>query len=350
MTKHPLRVRPDKVGSVCLPLKLRPYLTVSPELVAEEGVAVVGRVLTISRTYGELELTSGRPALLVPGDLVVGVLGARAALRGFCGRVPRQLSRGDTLFLLNKGGVIGESDGATVGLGEPIRLEAIGTPIRDGKVLRLQDYAMPPAERLPAKMPRVLVVAATCMHAGKTSAAGVVVHHLASRGLRVHAGKATGVAAQADLLSFIDNGAAKIASFVDVGLPSTCDHQDVPDVTRTLLAHLAEEEPDVIVLELGDGLMGSYGVDEIIEDQELLGAFSGALVAANDVIGAHAVATILREREVPVVAITGPATDNEAGRGRLAKLGFPAANIFQQARHLCALVDGALGFEAEVGA
>ncbi|MBW2730846.1 MAG: hypothetical protein JRH20_00550 [Deltaproteobacteria bacterium] len=347
MNKHALRVRPDKVGSVCLPLNLRPYLTVSPELVVEEGVAIVGRVLTISHTYGHLELTSGRPALLVPGDLVVGVLGARAALRGFCGRVPQRLTRGDTVFLLNKGGVIGESSGATVGLGEPIRLEVIGTPIRDGKPLRLLDYAITPVKQLPPKMPPVLVVAATCMHAGKTSAAGVVIHHLTSRGLCVHAGKATGVAAQGDLLSFIDNGAAKIASFVDVGLPSTCDHKDMPDVTRTLLAHLAEEDPDVIVLELGDGLMGAYGVDDIVEDAELLEAFTGALVAANDVIGGHAAANILQQRGVPVVAITGPATDNEAGRGRLALLGFPAANIFQQARKLCELVDISFGFEVE---
>ena len=83
MSEHLLRVRPDKVASVCLPFKLSPYLSVHPQPLTEEGAAVVARVLTVSPNYGNLELTSGRPAQLVPGDIIVGVLGARAALRGF---------------------------------------------------------------------------------------------------------------------------------------------------------------------------------------------------------------------------------------------------------------------------
>jgi CheY-like chemotaxis protein len=340
---HELRVRPDKVGSVCSPFSLRPYLSVSPDPVAEEGTAVVGRVLNVSRTYGKLELPSGRPALLVTGDLIVGALGNRAALRGFCGRVPKQLKKGDTLWLLNKGGVIGESDGATVGLGEPIRLEIIGTPMRDGRPLQLSDYGIPQASALPKKMPPVLLVIATCMNAGKTTAAGVAVHDLTTRGLRVHAGKATGVAALADLLSFADNGAVQTCSFLDAGLPSTCYHQDVPNVTRTLLSQLATEDPDVIVLELGDGLLGSYGVDDILDDKELVGCFTGALIAANDIIGGYSVARHLKERNIPVAALTGPATDNDAGRRKLAELGFNAANIFQQSAEVCRMVRETLG-------
>ena len=73
-----------------------------------------------------LELPSGRPSQLVPGDVIVGVLGDRAALRGFSGRVPESVENGDTLHLLNKGGVIGLSKGTMVGLGKPIELEEIG--------------------------------------------------------------------------------------------------------------------------------------------------------------------------------------------------------------------------------
>ncbi|MCB9556773.1 MAG: hypothetical protein H6707_11770 [Deltaproteobacteria bacterium] len=339
---HELRVRPDKIASVCTPFKLGPYLAVAPTPVAERGVAVVGRVLTVSAQYGHIELRSGRPAVLVPGDIIVGVLGARAALRGFCGDVPDAVERGDILWLLNKGGVIGKSAGATVGLGEPIQLEVIGTPVRDGKPLRLSDYAIKPAP-LPDPLPPVLVVGATCMHAGKTTAAGVITHHLTRRGIKVHAGKATGVAALADLMSFSDNGAVTTLSFVDAGLPSTCNYEDVPTTTRTLLAHLAQDNPDVIVLELGDGLLGAYGVDDIIADSGLTRTFRAAIVAANDIIGGLAASERLRAAGINVAAITGPATDNEAGRRKLAQLGFAAANTFHQPGELCTLVCNALG-------
>ena len=344
MTEHEeLRVRPDKFGSVCAPFEFGPYISVSPQLTAEEGVAVVGRVKNVSRTYGHLELRSGRPALLIPGDLIVGVLGNRAALRGFCGSVPERVERGDELWLLNKGGVIGESSGATVGLGEPIRLEAVGTPMRDGKPLRLRDYALELIATLPEPMPPVLMVAATCMHVGKTTAAGVVIRDLTSRGYRIHAGKATGVAAIADLLSFADNGAAQTLSFVDVGVPSTCGHEDVPEITRTLLALLTAEMPDAIVLELGDGLLGAYGVDAILDDAQLAACSSTALVAANDIIGGYSAATRLQECGISVAAITGPATDNRAGSDRLEALGFQAKNIFFQPTEVCALVRQGLG-------
>lgn len=343
MSQHELRVRPDKVGSVCSPFGLRPYLSVSPEPLAEEGAAVVGRVRSVAHAYSQIELPSGRPALLVPGDVVVGVLGARAALRGFCGRVPKTLARGDTLYLLNKGGVIGEASGATVGLGTPTELEILGTPMRNGKPLRLADYALPRAASLPEKLPPVLIVAATCMHAGKTTAAGVIVHHLMRSGLRVHVGKATGVAALADLLSMVDNGAAASCSFLDAGLPSTCFRQDVCEVTRTILVELAAEAPDVIVLELGDGLLGSYGVDQIIDDKELAGCFTAALIAANDIIGGYAVAQYLEARGIAVAAITGPATDNDAGRDKLRELGYATANVYQQPLELCRLARAALG-------
>ena len=337
-TPHELRLRPDKIGSVCSPFGLRPYLSVSPEPVAAEGVAVVGRVRSVAHSYDQIELPSGRTALLVPGDIVVGVLGSRAALRGFCGRVPETLRRGDTLYLLNKGGVVGSSAGATVGLGTPTELEIIGTPMRAGEPLRLGDYALAQASTLPESLPPVLLVAATCMHAGKTTAAGVIVHHLVGRGHRVHAGKATGVAALSDLLSLADNGAAATVSFLDAGLPSTCHRDDVPEVTRTILSELAAEAPDVIVVELGDGLLGSYGVEAILEDASLTAHFSGAVVAANDIIGGYAVGQHLEARGVPVCAITGPATDNDAGRQKLAELGFCAANVYQQPAELCAAV------------
>ncbi len=334
---HPLRIRPDKIGSVCIPFKLGPYLTVSPEGVAGLGVAIVCRVLTARQEYGYLELPSGRRAVLVPGDKIVGALGARAALRGFCGRVPEKVAVGDELCLLNQGGVIGTDEGRTVGLGVPIRLEVIGTPMKGDAPMRLADYAIPAVHKLPEHMPPVLMVAGTCMNAGKTTAAGVIIHRLRGKGLVVHAGKATGVACIKDLLEFADNGASQTLSFLDCGLPSTCYYGDVPGTTRTLLATLAAGEPDVIVLELGDGLLGSYGVDDLLACPDIARSSYGAVLAANDIIGGWAAAERLKGFGIKALVITGPATDNLAGTAKLEQLGYAAANIFREPERVCEL-------------
>ncbi len=337
-----LRLRPHKVGSVCLPFDLGPYVTVHQRPIAEEGAAIACRVITSRREYGHLELPSGRLARLVPGDLIIGVLGNRAALRGFCGRVPDKVAVGDELHLLNLGGVIGLSDGSHAGLGDPIQLEVIGTPVRHGRGLRLSEHAIDPAVPLADTLPPVLVLVGTCMNSGKTTAAAVITRYLRRRGRIVHAAKVTGVAAIRDQLMFMDNGATKVLSFLDCGLPSTCYRDDVPAVAQTLLAHLGQEAPDMIVLEMGDGLLGEYGVDEVLSDPMVSRHITGVVLAANDVMGAVGASERLRGWGIGVRVVVGPATDNAAGTRRLTSLGLPSANIFMDPLKACRLATAGL--------
>lgn len=332
-----LRLRPHKVGSVCLPFQLGPYITVHQQPVAEEGAAVACRVLTARKEYGHLELPSGRQARLVPGDIIVGVLGNRAALRGFCGRVPTSLKLGDRLQLLNMGGVIGVAEGAHAGLGSPIELEVLGTPMRSGRILRLGEHAIDGALAMPERVPPVLVLVGTCMNAGKTTAASVITREVRKRGRMVHAGKVTGVAAIKDMQLFEDNGASRVLSFLDCGLPSTCYRSDVVEVARTLLAHLSREAPDVIILEMGDGLLGEYGVDDVLADPVFSRHVHGAVLAANDIVGAVAAAERLRGFGIRVSLVTGPCTDNAAGTRRLASMGLAAANTLMDPEEVCRL-------------
>jgi hypothetical protein len=65
------------------------------------------RALGENKNYGELELPSGRKAKIIAGNLVAGVLGARQALLGYMGDVPKTLEPGDHIHLLNMGGVLG---------------------------------------------------------------------------------------------------------------------------------------------------------------------------------------------------------------------------------------------------
>ncbi len=91
-----------------------------------------------------LELPTGRLAKINPGDLMLGVLGRRRALKGFVGDVPASLKSGDELHLLNMGGVIGYCTGHHSSLGDAIKLEVIGLVCdEDGRVMNIADAALP---------------------------------------------------------------------------------------------------------------------------------------------------------------------------------------------------------------
>ena len=92
---------------------------------ATVGDVVAVRALSESVTYGNLELPSGRLAKVNSGDVLLGVLGERRALKGFVGVVPESVAAGDRLHLLNMGGVIGECKGHHSSLSDAIAVEGI---------------------------------------------------------------------------------------------------------------------------------------------------------------------------------------------------------------------------------
>ena len=89
-------VEADKVGSVVSKLALQKTLAVGGDRRrARAGDVVVVQALTDSATYNQLELPSGRLAKINPGDIIVGALGRRRALKGFVGDVPELVAAGD---------------------------------------------------------------------------------------------------------------------------------------------------------------------------------------------------------------------------------------------------------------
>ena len=145
MTKNINVIDVDKIGSATSPLGLAKTVGfVSSSESTKAGDVVVVRALTDSATYNMLELPTGRLAKINPGDLLIGVLGRRRALKGFVGDVPPSLKSGDQLHLLNMGGVIGLCTGRHSSLGDAIKLEVIGLVCdENGRVQNIADAALP---------------------------------------------------------------------------------------------------------------------------------------------------------------------------------------------------------------
>jgi len=310
----------DKIASVTLNSNLPREVKLGRDFPCQEGDVVAVRIISRKSSYNHLELTTGRFSLLKVGDVIAGALGHRRALMGYAGLLPEKLEVGDVINLLNIGGCLGICTSSNPDIGPPFDCEVLGQILhfpylgeRVGVPANISQGALPMSDRLELPGVPVIAVVGTCMNSGKTFACASLIQELVRARLRVHAAKATGVSLRRDVHAMADAGARETMIFTDLGVVTT-QPSNAPALTRSMLSRLAESQPDVIVLELGDGLMGDYGVDAILQAADIREAFSAVVLAAGDPVGAWGGHRQLLERfEIETTVVTGPATDNVAG-------------------------------------
>ena len=347
------RLKLDRIASSTRNARLATDVIVGDEIVARESFILAVRILEDKSSYNTVEDLAGRMVSLRSGDVLAGTLGSRRALRGYAGDVPSEIAAGDVINVLNLGGILGRCTSSNPDIGPPFRAEVLGAILafpelgdRIGRPATITDGAVPPADVLECAVP-VVYVAGTCMNAGKTVAATELVRGLTRGGLRVAAAKLTGVSLMRDTLSMLDAGAVAALTFNDAGAASTHAGMTVP-VSRGLFNRLAKERggrPDVIVAELGDGILGEYGVQDILQDPGLMGLAAAHVMAAPDPVACWGARELFTRRfHLPITCLTGPATDNQVGRDFITReLGLPSHNALRDAPGLVDTVRAALG-------
>nr|BCX01429.1 MAG: hypothetical protein KatS3mg041_1475 [Bacteroidota bacterium] len=329
-----MRISVDWIASSTSPCNLTHEVEISPYIVAEEGYCIVVRVLADKDRYNQLETTDGRFHTLRKGHLLIGALGERQALKGYSGRIPRRIQVGDVLHVLNMGGILGQCTSDHPDLGPALPVEVLGAVLYEVHGLkrhaRIQDHALEPVYTLTHSAPLVML-SGTAMNTGKTYAAAQIVRGLSARGLRVAAAKLTGAALLRDVRAMQEAGAISCLTFIDAGVVSSVNKDMVP-IAKGIIQELNASRPDVLVLELGDGFIGYYGVDELLMDKELRALTAAHVVAATDLAGAWAADYLFRTRyRSPITAIVGPVTDNAVGKRYIQNaLGIPAYNAQQE--------------------
>ena len=288
-------------------------------------------------------------------DHDVGALGHRKALFGYSGHVPKTLAAGDVIQMLNIGGVLGVCDSANPDKGKPFDCRVLGVVLhfpylgeRIGIPARAGYRPLDRGAQLDTNGVPVVALAGTCMEAGKTAAACQLVSRMRHRGLVVDCFKATGVSLRRDILAMEDAGARNSMIFTDLGVITTTRTVG-PALTRTMITELAAKQPDVIVFELGDGILGTYGVDSILDSSDIRGALTGLVLSANDPVAAWGGVKLLRERfHIEPCVVTGPATDNAVGVDIIREqLKVPAFNALSDGAALGDCVIDAIGLGAK---
>ena len=343
----------DKIASVAQHAGLKRELRVSADIPCDEGVLVAVEILNNKASYNTLELTSGRMAQVKRGDVIVGALGHRNALFGYSGHLPTELKPGDELQVLNIGGVLGICDSVNANFGQPFNAKVLGSVLhfpylgeRIGVPTRAGAEKLTDSPKLDTQGVPVVALSGTCMDSGKTAAACAIVSRLRHLGFTVDAFKATGVSLRRDILAMEDAGARNTSIFTDYGVVTTTA-ENGPAVTRTMLNQLCAERPDVVVFELGDGLLGTYGVDAILKDEAIAASLNCMVLCANDPVGATGGVDILdNEFNMKTNIVTGPSTDNQVGRNIIKKrLNLTAINAITNGAELGDAVASTLGLK-----
>ncbi|MBX2833714.1 MAG: hypothetical protein KTR28_01950 [Micavibrio sp.] len=323
----------DKISSITTNLKLQHEEGLTDDLSCEMGTVLAVQVLEDKSVYNELELSSGRMSKLKKGDIIAVALGQRMALKGFVGMLPTSLEVNDIIHLLNFGGTAGVCTSANVQeVGEPLRIRVLGGITRKGKQLNIKDAALfKPTQDMKAKVP-LIITTGSSMDSGKTTVAIEIVKTLHRMGMKLAGAKLTGVGAVRDLFKMRDYGIYDSVSFVDCGITSTANiaAEDVIGATKGALDYLSASEPDAIMVEFGDGLMGKYGVEAVLRDPQIQENVRFHIGCARDPVGAVGLAEACAKLGLPLDMVSGPVTDNQVGKDIIReKLGVLTYNAFK---------------------
>ena len=308
-----MNVQLTKIPSAVRSLHLSSSVELSTTILSEEGAVVIVQALADAGKNSLFEFESGRIGHLSEGDIIPAVLGKRRALREYSGDIPTTLAVGDILYLLCESGLVGEIKGINEQWGVPMQVRVLGSALVAGKPLNIKDTAIPPQKSLSTSAP-IIGVVGTSMNIGKTTAICKLIKHFKAQGLKVAGVKLSGVISVQDLDKMSDAGAAPVYGFCDGGLPSTCgDPQMAVEVALGVLAEANKSNPDVIIAEFGDGILGEYHVEYLLQSQEIQQHISAFIVAAGDFVAAWGAKEILKSHGIAITLMTGPVANNDTG-------------------------------------
>ncbi len=288
------------------------------------GDYVLGEVIPPLNPSSKVELTNGRMANLLPGDLIIGAFGIRQATLEIVGDW-QVIPLDNSLHALTPAGLFGKVTSVSHLLPTPPALIYQGHVLRNGQKLSMDNFINPLPEQT-YQCPTIMIIG-TSMSAGKTTAARVIIRLLRQMGLRVIGAKLTGAGRYRDILAMQDAGAHQIFDFVDVGLPSSiCEPEEFRQRLRQLLTKIAAAKPDVVVAEAGASPLEPYNGSIVLK--EMRSQINCTILCASD---PYAVVGVSQGFGMQPDLITGVATSTSAGVKLVEKLtGIKALTLPEQ--------------------
>lgn len=272
------------------------------------GDIVLARVESIGH-HTRLESPHGRRAWMFVGDEILVAYGNRYAPDQFEAEVPGDLDRA---HLVAAGGMASRMITCHASMSRPTVLRPLGL-LSDGAGMltlpRFAPFGADPSARVRAIRPSVIAVVGSSMNSGKTTTAAALVRGLSAAGRRVVSGKVTGTGAGGDPWLFHDSGSSRVLDFTDFGYASTylLSHAEVRALFLSMIDELSAGDPDVLVLEIADGLF-QREVQPLIADAAFAASVDHLVFSCGEVLGAVAGVSALRLAGLSPVFVSGVMT------------------------------------------
>jgi hypothetical protein len=191
---------------------------------------------------------------LYPGVTYVGVFGNRYATSS----IEAEVDGTETLHQLTGAGMIGTFRSRERTRRGPTKLEFVGyVADEDGRRINLKEALFEPRRLSGEAAPAVVLILGSSMDSGKTTVAAKLARSLVTQGRRVASCKLTGSVSRRDYYEMSAVGAVDVRDFSDYGFPSTylCKEEEITDLFHTMVADAAAARPDVVVMEVADGIL-----------------------------------------------------------------------------------------------
>lgn len=243
---------------------------------------------------------------IYPGDVIVGVFGNRYATDAYEGEIEDV----ENLSLLTAGGMIGTVKSRHRSAGRPTRVRFLGYVADRGQIVNLKDIAFEPA-RPQRPIQKLVAMVGTGMNAGKTTSCVKLIKGLSESGLRVAACKLTGSVSNRDQDEMRSASAVAVSDFSDYGFPSTylCSKPELMSLFDTMMSGLEASAPDVIVMEIADGVL-QRETRMLLEDDRMRRSLSGVVLAADNALSAQFGVDRLQRLGHQVIGVTGLLTSS----------------------------------------
>lgn len=284
----------------------------------EVGDVVVARVTAIGH-HQRLEGPVSRRKTLFVDDEIIVAYGSRYAPDQFEAFIPDNLGPTN---LVAAGGMASSVVSKHASTAKATSLQPIGLLTKGGKRVNLRDFApycikdeaLVAPRDAEATKPSVVLVFGSSMNAGKSETVARLVKGLDRAGLHVVAAKATGTGAGNDPNRFRDAGAKTVLDFTDFGYPATfrLPYSEIKSILFKLHAVLASKNPDVMVIEIADGLF-QPDTAALIQDKDVQALTDRVVYASVDALGAVTGANKLLELGFDLAAVSGVLTASPLG-------------------------------------
>ena len=260
------------------------------------GDVVLAEVLSVGKETHVLTATN-EPFHLYVGDVVVGLIGHTGIGRESVSKVET-----DELELVSKEGVVGKIQ---IGMRKDATRISIRAYLGDanGTRINLKDLLFQPTRRR-TLLPPILFVVGTASDENQSADTAALLNSLKRRGLKTVVCRLTGMSSNMDLQELLSSGASGVRDLSDYGFPLThgCRPVELAQLFYTQLADVSDCEPDLIVVQLSDGILNPQ-TRLILGEAACINSVAGVVLSASCSLSALCGVEILEQLGLSVAAV-----------------------------------------------